>query len=95
MQALRLNLSDSEIISELGDLFLCIDQLPQAEALFIRGVDLGLDGFNWKLGNVLELQNEFDKALDAFQKGKNGPNSSWSDKCKDSIEKLKAKIGRI
>ena len=96
-QALRLELDDSEIIVELGEEFTLIDQLPQAEALFRRGVNLGIGHpgeFNFKLGSNLASQNEYEGALEQFALGEEA-GGEWGERCSDSASALKAKIGRV
>ena len=70
-QALGLGLSDLDILREMGDLFVAIDEMAQAEAVWRRGVEImppaeeGAE-FGLRLAKCLEAQREFEKALACY-----------------------------
>ncbi|GMH65174.1 hypothetical protein TL16_g04134 [Triparma laevis f. inornata] len=63
-QCLSLGLSDLSVLREMGDLFVEIDEMVQAEAVWRRTVEVkGGVEFGLRLSKCLEAQREFEKAL--------------------------------
>ncbi|GMH61881.1 hypothetical protein TrST_g1056 [Triparma strigata] len=67
-QALGLGLGDLDILREMGDLFVEIDEMVQAEAVWRRAVEVEQGGveFGLRLSKCLEAQREFEAALENY-----------------------------
>ena len=94
-QSLGLGVDDLEVLSELGGNFVAIDQFGQAEAIYLRSVEVCKEGgdvtgeskFLRLLGWVYECKREFGNAMKCYEdaKGKGGG--------ANELDKLRSRLG--